>query len=1354
MGNDSERTTYEAFGGLLASLRAKAGIGKQSELARRLGIGQQTVSRWERGLSRPRDKEIPLLATALAVDQQMLFEAAGYARSAVVAAFDAPFPIDALSADSFERFCHYFLERLYREKDGRAHRAGSTGHRQDGIDISVVGPFGTYTFQCKRVEEFGPQKVRKAIAQHRVPATQNFLLLSNIASPQARAAVAEHSGWQLWDREDISLRIRSLPKADQRDLVDTFFRGRRLELLGEPESGPWMTADQFFAPFLENTRLFNHAWPLVGRASEAAALDAALLDDSIAVALVVAPAGCGKTRLLRHSVERIAALNTERRVWFLSPTEEAASTHLEELGPGKKLIVVDDAHDRDDLGILFRYCASRDNQTRMLLTLRPYGRESVKYQAASLSLSGSHVREIELNRPSRDDAEALASEVLARCNGPVHAAREIANVTSDSPLATVVGAQIVARDKIHPALLGNVDDFETQILGTVQEVIAGEIATGLDVERMQGILRIVSLVQPILPDEPALLHILAAIEGIDESHAARLLRTLANAGVLFRRGLRWRLSPDLLADSIIIRHCVRQNGTSNGYVERVFDVAPPAYLKNLLINLGRLDWRRRNGKAEDSRLLEGLWQRLRWHEEYSNPHIEAAAAVAYYQPRMALQFARRLIEEGHGGDGRVCAMLRNAAYHLECVEEACELLWRASGDDERSLNQHPHHGIRLLKELAQYEPNKPLEYMAKVVDFALALVDAPGALAKAHTPFDILDGALAAEGHSTIAASRRAITLSGYAADRSVVEQVRAHVIDRLLFFIEQGPPRKAFLAAETLAAALRRPIGILGVQVSPEVSEEWRREHNRTLDRLAKLLRAVPVHTVVLVRVAESVAWHAFYDQENASGAESVLSLLDRDLETRLTRALIDAWGTNTWPLNGDTSDLRQPFQNHLVRLVADLTQTFAEPSDLYTFLEKCLMQVSEVARPDAGAPRVVVDFLIEAIPTLAVEILRRHSSSQVGVPAPLSTHAGTALSVLLRRPDIPTEAVQVLIEASPEGQRLVAEAYARFEPTDGYTEADVSRLRPMFSSKDPVTLHYVSRIARHVARCDKPLAVSLACAVDLVAAGRAMHELFMWLSHRDTMPLECISDEQWKRLLANLEPVDELDDYWVRQFLKDALKAVPDDLIDFVKNRLQRAADTDNWSYRPLTKPFREEDSLGLLNTADRARHLRALLEWALERASDDATLHRFGDAVAALCGKYDRAFLDQLVQWMFDGSEQHARVVAAVLREAHTEIIFDCPDSVRGLLSGGHAIGREGLRRISSSLHIATTSGVRSTTPGEPFPEDVRLERHASEMLSTLSRWDPAYELYAGLLRSAKSGIEWQRREKEAMDAEEEE
>jgi hypothetical protein len=347
----------------------------------------------------------------------------------------------------------------------------------------------------------------------------------------------------------------------------------------------------------------------------------------------------------------------------------------------------------------------------------------------------------------------------------------------------------------------------------------------------------------------------------------------------------------------------------------------------------------------------------------------------------------------------------------------------------------------------------------------------------------------------------------------------------------------------------------------------------------------------------------------------------------------------------------------------------------------------------------------------------------------------------------------LQVLAQMPSEGLQLVAEAYARFEPSTGYTEADVSLLRVMFSSKDEIVLHYASRAARQIARCDKPLAVSLACLVDLVAAGRAAHDLFMWLSHRDTIPRECIGEEQWRQLLTNLEPVEDLDDYWIRQFLKDALQVMPDAVIHFLKNRLQRVEGTDNWSYSPLTKPYKEGESLGLLKRADSAKHLQSLLDWTLERADDSTSLRRFGDVVAGLCGHYDQTLLNQLVQWMAGGSDRHARVVAAVLGEAQSDVVFDHPELVRSVLTAAHGLGPDAVRRISSSLYTATSSGVRSTTPGEPFPEDVRMEKHASEMLSTLSRWDPAYDLYEGLLRSARSGIEWQHREKEAMDAEEE-
>src|SRR5947209_4234523 len=70
---------YEVFGKLLLDLRKKAGIATQAELARRVKSEQQTVSRWEAGLSRPRDTKMPVIAQVLNADVNELLKAAGYA---------------------------------------------------------------------------------------------------------------------------------------------------------------------------------------------------------------------------------------------------------------------------------------------------------------------------------------------------------------------------------------------------------------------------------------------------------------------------------------------------------------------------------------------------------------------------------------------------------------------------------------------------------------------------------------------------------------------------------------------------------------------------------------------------------------------------------------------------------------------------------------------------------------------------------------------------------------------------------------------------------------------------------------------------------------------------------------------------------------------------------------------------------------------------------------------------------------------------------------------------------------------------------------------------------------------------
>lgn len=356
---------YSTFGELLARLRVAAGFSKQQELATALGVTQQSVSRWEKGLVRPRSNDIPTLEKLVRAKENELLSAAGYQvaqadpRGETATSHDRPLPLAALPPETFESFCAALLHRLYHYQGGTVQRYGGTGHKQHGIDIAVKGPFGTHSFQCKRVNEFGVQKVHTAVAEQTYAADLKVLLLSSVASPRARDAMLAHAGWELWDREDITRRLYDLPLYDRLELVDRYFSGQRLDLLGIDEAGPIQSAEHFFKPFLIPDRFFNHSWALVGRDAEVSEVVNYVQDVSVVLTCLVGAPGSGKSRVLREISQRLAQC-TPLHVRFVSPTEELKAHHLDRLRDSRgavTLLVVDDAHERDDLGNLLRHAA-------------------------------------------------------------------------------------------------------------------------------------------------------------------------------------------------------------------------------------------------------------------------------------------------------------------------------------------------------------------------------------------------------------------------------------------------------------------------------------------------------------------------------------------------------------------------------------------------------------------------------------------------------------------------------------------------------------------------------------------------------------------------------------------------------------------------------------------------------------------------------------------------------------------------------------------------------------------------------------------------------------------------------------
>jgi len=68
---------YETLGRLIRERREVVGL-DQKGLAAQLSVGQQAVSGWERGRSRPRRAMLASLARVLAVDGEALVEAGKY----------------------------------------------------------------------------------------------------------------------------------------------------------------------------------------------------------------------------------------------------------------------------------------------------------------------------------------------------------------------------------------------------------------------------------------------------------------------------------------------------------------------------------------------------------------------------------------------------------------------------------------------------------------------------------------------------------------------------------------------------------------------------------------------------------------------------------------------------------------------------------------------------------------------------------------------------------------------------------------------------------------------------------------------------------------------------------------------------------------------------------------------------------------------------------------------------------------------------------------------------------------------------------------------------------------------------
>lgn len=1270
-------------------------------------------------------------------------------------------PLDQLTPDDFERLTHSLAAALYGVS-AEVHRVGGPGHTQQGADVIVeTSRDGRVVFQCKRVSgtaTFGPLKVEQAArAADGLRADRRVLVLSRVASPHARERARE-LGWDIWDHADIvRLLQQDLPSEASRRVVRTFFPGYAEHFLGLGSPAPWLTCDEYFAGLLETGDFFSHGWQLVGRQDEMTALREWASSGESQFGLLVGAAGIGKTRLVLELVRQVAR---SRAVYLVEPNVDVRPDDFDTLDGGPTVVIVDDAHERQDIDVLVRGALRRGagSETRVLFVTRPYGKTGLERSLAAIA-PGRERPTVELAPLARSDARQLAAAVLGAAEHSPLVERVVA-VTGDCTLLTVAAAHLLKTERIDPSLMANEDSFRSLVLDAWYDEYTRAIDGLPGALEVRDVLRVLSAVQPLDLTDTEAIDACSTVLGRDSrDELMQILDRLVRAGIVSKRSTRLRIQPDMLADHILADACYSTAlARPTGYADRIWERVAPGLKRNLLVNLARIDWRLSVGGVTGDTLLGLAWATL--EREFQAGGIQERLALlsllkdaAHFQPRRSLELARWAMENEVPGEepgflGHVSTyadiraaipdVLRGCAYHVDCLDEACDLLWELAKNDRRPTGPHPEHPLRVLTDLASYSLLKPFEYSRRVIERALGWLEADGR----PEALEVLDEALKWDAEDHVAEGYT-IHMRSYSVPlvigKEVVLGLRHRVYEGVLAALGAPDPPLSVRAAHSLGNAWRRPGRLFGHEPSEHESAVWAAEAAHLLALLREHAELAKLDASVRAELLEAVERLADSQEgQVVTEAQRVEALLDEDLDLELAEALMHGPWRRRFRRRSESATSEDE-QERLRDVAQRLLAREKGPESTVRVVEERL----NVAAGSAGQISLVPGPLIAALvgqepavaPSIVARVLEKSDSALLGV-------AGYALSILRR--DDPSRALELaraLIATNHvDARRQVAYAYGwGLASAPGVNSHEIQLMRELAADDDVFVARNVAGGLRQLAASEPALAVEILLDMRIGRSSDLADDALVLFSKGEPLSIELLDEDALDRIFEELKQCTSIDEYWVERFLGQLCARALERVIDLLKRRVELAEvhDFGYDDYRPLPFGWEDKTPLSSKGHASRRKLLEELREWA---AADVPGWRRHFDGprlFAAVVGDFDDEALGVLEAGL-SGPLPEAKRVAHLLSEIPRSIIWQDVPWVSRILENALRRNADLYKGVASALHSAITSGVRSGTPGQPYPQDLEQRDRARKIADKLPLGSAAERFYRGLQRSAEADI----------------
>ena len=914
------------------------------------------------------------------------------------------------SWEAFEEFCCDFLAAgpELKDKAGQACRVisislyGRRGDAQKGIDIRATMSSGEeWAFQCKHVKDWDATQTQRAVEKFTYRAARKFLLISCQAKPAVRDAIRNHPDWELWDVDDISREFRRLATPDAARLLFAHFGpGWAEAMLGFPGRSPFITPQQFFAPWLNQERSYHHCLPLIGREDVLGKLDEFVQSKLHRVFFLVGRGGLGKSRLL---LEWGRTFPTTHEGWTLRFVSGSPS----DLGPAldasrKPLVLVfDDAHRFDEVRRALFGELPRREDVKLVLLLRPGPTGQIVLELTDAGYDLKQLRDaVVLKRLNAAQALELVEQAL----GPAHADRyriRLRDLSRDCPLLAVLAAELIKRGELDERHLEDSREFQTLVFaGLLRD--ANPVEARFGAVPVQELLRLIALLSPIKSNSDFLQKVAVFLGGNIKPHTVQaIIDALDEVGLLVAPGAGIQITPDLLSDHLAYTACYSKSGTNSTFAERVLNHFSPEDFPRLMLHLAEAEWRAISANENAESIVEPLWQWFALRFEASPfwarwRQIDEWEAIAPYQPQRTLQLAHlglRLTTaplpdgplQGLMGSythldvlAHLPALLRSVAvYHPEHVAASLDLLWQIGCNRDVGSFAGRAHPVKMIGEIATIQRWKDLSVQRELLTWVEKLIATDDWLTCGHKPGWILEEVLAPFFATAVDDNWRT-GRTVHLRQRPVPIANTAPLRDRIMALCRTIIARQSTKLTLAAIEVLERSIDLARIgfgETSARFQEEWLPERRKGLAVLDEILRDSQV-PILHFRVRQVLRHYLQFDQtEFQNNCREVFERIPNTLDIRVLRAALGNHGDEfERPEKSDSTDGFEAAKRRWTQFVSstavEMLAAWPRPGD---FLDRLGQWEAELMpldfQPNFGP---LLQAVANAQPHLALELAR----------------------------------------------------------------------------------------------------------------------------------------------------------------------------------------------------------------------------------------------------------------------------------------------------------------------------------------------------------------------------------------------